>query len=188
MYLSTKSGRQAAWYFRPFFALQRRKYGQELRAATVWARVPVLYWVLMAFYAALERRRSPISPALRALLQTYISQLNHCEFCIDLNAANAAKRYGNLSKVLAVSDWENSALFDDRERISLEYARAMTLSGYSVDQSLMSSLRGHFSETAVIELTALVSFQNMSSKFNAALDIESMGLCAPMSKSSANAR
>jgi hypothetical protein len=34
----------------------------------------------------------------------------------------------------------------------------------------------------MIELTALVAFQNLSSKFNAALDIPAQGLCAPMQR------
>lgn len=177
MHISSIPGHQAAWYFRPLFQLQKKKYGDELRAATVWARVPLLYSALMFFYAAFERRRSPLSPPLRALLQTYISQLNHCAFCVDLNAANAAKRYGNFDKVQAVSDWQESALFNETERDCLEYAREITLTDGQVGKPLVDRLRQHFDEKGVIELTALISFQNMSSKFNAALDIESMGFC-----------
>lgn len=177
MHISSVPGSQAAWYLRPLFKLQRIKYGDELRAATVWARIPSLYAALTLFYAAFERRRSPVPPPLRALLQTYVSQLNHCAFCIDLNAANAAKRYGGMDKVQAVYDWETSALFDETERVSLEYARQITLTDGQVDKPLVDRLRQHFDEKGVIELTALISFQNMSSKFNAALDIESMGLC-----------
>ena len=177
MFISSVPGSQAAWYLRPFFRLQKRRYGQELRAAAVWARVPSLYAALTLFYSAIERRRSRLPPPLRALLQTYVSQLNHCAFCIDLNAANAAKRYGTLDKVQAVSDWEASDVFDDIERVCLEYAREITLTDGQVDQPLVDRLRQHFDEKGVVELTALISFQNMSSKFNAALDIESMGFC-----------
>jgi alkylhydroperoxidase family enzyme len=38
-------------------------------------------------------------------------------------------------------------------------------------------LRRHFDENAIIELTGLIAFQNMSSKFNAAMDIEPQGFC-----------
>ncbi len=34
-----------------------------------------------------------------------------------------------------------------------------------------------FDDNAVIELTALIAFQNMSSKFNAALDVAPQGFC-----------
>jgi alkylhydroperoxidase family enzyme len=38
-------------------------------------------------------------------------------------------------------------------------------------------LRTRFDEPALIELTALIASQNLSSKFNAALDIPAQGLC-----------
>lgn len=39
-------------------------------------------------------------------------------------------------------------------------------------------LREHFSDDAIIELTALIAFQNLSSKFNAALQVPPQGFCA----------
>jgi len=42
---------------------------------------------------------------------------------------------------------------------------------------LIARLRQHFDEPTLIELTALIAFQNLSSKFNAALDIASRSLC-----------
>jgi uncharacterized peroxidase-related enzyme len=166
------------WYLRPLFRRQVRRYGAPLAPALIWARVPVLYAALSAFYAALERRRSPLPPALRSLVQIRVSQINHCDFCIDLNSALAAERAGSTDKALAVVFWRDSDRFNARERASLEYAEAVTTTGAKVDPALIERLRNHFSEDALIELTALIAFQNLSSKFNAALEIPSQGLCA----------
>jgi hypothetical protein len=38
-------------------------------------------------------------------------------------------------------------------------------------------LRRHFDDDAIIELTGLIAFQNLSSKFNAALGVEPQGFC-----------
>ena len=165
------------WYLRPLFWLQRRRYGAALVPATVWARVPALYLALAGFYAALERRRSPLEPALRSLVQARISQVNHCAFCVDLNAALAAERSGSLDKALAVDGWRDSALYSERERRALEYAEEITRTDGRVGDALVARLREHFDEAALIELTALIAFQNLSSKFNAALDIPSQGFC-----------
>lgn len=178
MHVTNIPGRRAVWYLRPLFFMQRRKYGEELRAASVWARVPSLYLALGHFYSAIERKSTRIPPSLRSLIQTYVSQLNHCDFCVDLNASIASQRLGNMDKVVAVSEWETSDKFDDIERNCLEYAQAITLSDRVVSKELIEKLRTHWNEEALIELTALISFQNMSSKFNAALDIESMGFCS----------
>lgn len=43
-----------------------------------------------------------------------------------------------------------------------------------------------FSEDDIVELTALIAFQNMSSKFNSALDIEPQGFCLVKPRSSSN--
>lgn len=40
-------------------------------------------------------------------------------------------------------------------------------------------LREHFDDDAIIELTGLIAFQNLSSKFNAALGVEPQGFCTP---------
>jgi len=87
--------------------------------ALTWARVPSYYLALIHFYGAIERKRSPLEPALRSLVQARISQLNHCDFCIDINSQLAAERAGSLDKALAVADWAASALFSSRERLAL---------------------------------------------------------------------
>ena len=82
------------WYLRPLFWLQKRRWGQLLVPALTWARVPPLYFALTGFYAAVERKGSPLDPALRSLVQARISQLNHCPLCVDLNSMIAAERAG----------------------------------------------------------------------------------------------
>ena len=55
----------------------------------------------------------------------------------------------------------------------------MTLTGsdaYDVDDALFERLRRHFSEDQIIALTAIVAWENASSRFNRALRIPSQGL------------
>ena len=177
MHVKEPSVGALAWYLRPLFRRQARRYGAPLTPTLIWARVPALYLALMAFYAALERRASPLPPLLRSLVQTRVSQLNHCEFCVDLNAMNAAQRHGSIDKALGVDRWRERADFDATERLALEYAEVMTQTGQNVSPDLARRLHESLSEPALIELTALIAFQNLSSKFNAALDIPSQGLC-----------
>lgn len=80
------------WYLRPFFWNQRRKYGRVLDAALLWARSPRLFLGVAALYGAIERKRSPIDPALRALVTVRVSQVDHCRFCVDINSATVLRR------------------------------------------------------------------------------------------------
>ncbi len=163
------------FYLRPLFWLQRRRWAQMLIPALTWARLPSYYLALIHFHGAVERKGSPLEPALRSLVQARISQLNHCAFCIDLNSQIAAERAGSMDKALAVADWRQHEIFTDRERAALAYAEAVTQS--SVNDEIFARLRKHFTEEAIIELTGLAAFQNLSAKFNAALDIPAQGFC-----------
>jgi AhpD family alkylhydroperoxidase len=170
-------GHAFPWYVRLILALQRRKYGMELESARIWGRLPRAFLALTLLYRALERRGSPIDPALRALILVRISQINWCAFCVDLNGAAALERSVAPEKLAALPDYECSPLYAEREKAALAYAEALTDSARRVDDARFARLRSHFDEQAVLELTALAAFQNLSSKFNAALAIPAQGFC-----------
>ena len=46
-----------------------------------------------------------------------------------------------------------------------------------VDDDLRLRLKQRWSEDAIVELTGLIAFQNLSSKFNAALAVPAQGFC-----------
>ena len=106
-----------------------------------------------------------------------VSQLNGCRFCVDINSATLLKRGVAFAKVEALGAWQQSDLFSESERIALEYAEAVTLHSGDIQESLMQRLKKHFTEDATIELTALIAFQNLSSKFNSALGVPPQGFC-----------
>src|SRR6266481_4668587 len=62
-------------------------------------------------------------------------------------------------------------------RVALRYAEAMTITGEKVTEDLFGRIRGHFSQTEIVELTAAVALENFRSKFNVALGIEAQGFC-----------
>jgi len=165
------------WYIRPFFWNQKRKYGQVLNPALIWARVPGLFAAIAILYGVLDRKSSPIDPVLRSLITVRVSQINECRFCIDINSAVMAKRTGSMNKVEALERWQESKLFDNKERVVLEYVEAVTYTDRQVDEDLSRHLREYFNEDDIVELTGLIAFQNLSSKFNSALDLPAQGFC-----------
>ena len=177
MWIKPREERDCPWYLRPFFWNQRRKYGATLDAALLWARSPRLFLGVAFLYGMIDRRSSPLDPALRSLLTVRVSQINHCPFCVDINSATLIKRGAPLDKVSALEVWRENNLFDDRERTALDYAEAMTRSDREVDDALVQRLRRHFDDDTIVELTGLIAFQNMSSKFNSALAVPPQGFC-----------
>ncbi|HCN0336070.1 TPA: carboxymuconolactone decarboxylase family protein, partial [Escherichia coli] len=47
----------------------------------------------------------------------------------------------------------------------------------TVDDALRARLATHFDAQALTELTALIGLQNLSARFNSAMDIPAQGLC-----------
>src|SRR5438132_4376350 len=125
----------------------------------------------------IDRKHSPLHPGLRSLFTVRVSHLNGCRFGVDINSATLLKRGVPVGKVEALDVWQQCALFSDRERVALEYAEGVTLRSDAIDERLMERLKRHFDDDAIVELTALIAFQNLSSKFNSALGVPAQGFC-----------
>jgi alkylhydroperoxidase family enzyme len=79
-------------------------------------------------------------------------------------------------KILALNEYAESPLYDAKEKAALRYADAITLSDRDVDDELFARVRGLFDEEALVELMAIIAWENSSSKFNRALRVPSQGL------------
>jgi AhpD family alkylhydroperoxidase len=177
-YIETPASYPFPWYIRLLLWRQRRRYGRELEPVRLWARMPAAFLTMTAMYRALDRKSSRIEPALRSLVQVRVSQINGCDFCVDLNAFLGLGRGIVEEKLRALPQFKDSTLFSEREKAALAYAEAATRSDLHVDAALVSSLRRYFDDQAIVELAALIAYQNMSSKFNAALGVPAHGFCA----------
>jgi len=73
--------------------------------------------------------------------------------------------------------FRESPHFGPRERAALEYAEQVTRASAQVSDGLFTSLREHFAEAAIVELTAIIALENFRSKFNSALKVPAQGFC-----------
>lgn len=78
-------------------------------------------------------------------------------------------------KVGAVESAGESGLYAERERVAIELAETMTVTGRGVTDELFARVRKHFSETEIVELVAAIALENFRSKFNTAFGIEAQG-------------
>ncbi|MEP6718364.1 MAG: hypothetical protein ABJB21_04435 [bacterium] len=79
-------------------------------------------------------------------------------------------------KIEALASYATSELYDAGERVALEYADCMTITGRDVSDDLFARLKKHYSDDAIVELTATIAWENSSSKFNRALRVPSQHL------------
>jgi alkylhydroperoxidase family enzyme len=79
-------------------------------------------------------------------------------------------------KINALHEYATSNLFVESERVALEVADAMTISGRDVTDELFARLQRYYDDDAIVELTATIAWENASSKFNRALRVPSQEL------------
>ena len=79
-------------------------------------------------------------------------------------------------KIIALAEYATSPLYDEAERVALEYADCMTITGREVTDELFARLRAIYTDDAIVELTAVIAWENASSKFNRALRVPSQNL------------
>jgi alkylhydroperoxidase family enzyme len=79
-------------------------------------------------------------------------------------------------KIAALADYATSPLYTEAERVALLYADCMTITGREVTDELFARVRAFYDDDAIVELTAIIAWENSSSKFNRALRVPSQNL------------
>lgn len=167
-----------SFLIKPLLWLQKRHYGHALNPALLWGRRPALFWLVAGFFGYLDRKSSPLTPVIRSLICVRVSQLNQCAFCVDANGMKLAERCDSVEKIKALANWQQSELFSPEEQAVLGYTEAITVTGQQVTDTMLSALQQWYDEDTLVELTALIAFQNLSAKFNTALDVPAQGFCS----------
>ena len=76
-----------------------------------------------------------------------------------------------------LDSYKKSSLFSDREKLALELAERMTHTGKRVTDRFFTKLQREFSDEELVELSAIIAYENFRSKFNPVFGIEANGLC-----------
>lgn len=59
--------------------------------------------------------------------------------------------------------------------LCLQYAESMTALPVEIDDDLFANLQQHFTEAQLVELTAVIAWENFRARFNHAFGLESDG-------------
>ena len=126
---------------------------------------------------------------LQSFAHMAVASLVGCSWCLDLNYFHAHNEGLDEAKASEVPRWRESPAFTSLERDVMEYAEAMSETPPQVTDDLFARLLAQLGAPAMVELTALVGFANMTTRGNTALGIESQGFskaCAlPLAQPSA---
>jgi AhpD family alkylhydroperoxidase len=101
-----------------------------------------------------------------------------CSWCLDLNYFQAHNEGLDEVKASEVPRWRESEVFTPLERDVMEFAEAMSETPPRVTDELFGRLLERLGAAAMVELTAVVGFANMTTRCNTAMGIESQGFSA----------
>ena len=162
------------------FWTARRMYGRETEPLQAMAHHRPTMLGVAAISMADDRYSHAVEDEIKHLARLRAAQLVGCEWCLDFGSYLAQKAGGNPEKLRALATWRDSPLFDDRERLVLEYAEAMTRTPVELSDELFARLRDHFDERQMVELTMSVALENLYTRFNWAFGIEGEGFSEGM--------
>jgi alkylhydroperoxidase family enzyme len=128
-----------------------------------------------ALETVVAKRWTRLDPGLRWLAVMRVAQEIGCSWCTDFGYFDGVAQGVDPAKIRAVPVWRDSDVFDDRERLVLEYAEAATRTPVEVGEMLAERLRRTFAPDELVELAGWIALENERSRFNAALGLHSQG-------------
>ena len=104
---------------------------------------------------------SGLERSLLELVKMRASPINGCAYCIDMHSKDARAAGETEQRLCALNAWRETPFFSDRERAALEWTESLTLIAENhVPDELFESVRQHFSETEIVNLTFAVAAIN----------------------------
>jgi alkylhydroperoxidase family enzyme len=159
------------------YRMMRQEFGTVLTPVKiVFARMPESM-ELVGKFQEFRANGIQLEPELQLMVETLISEINGCGFCVDIARSEAIGENLDMEKFNALAEYQTSPLFSARERAALAYAEEVTRHK-TVSDATFEALRTHFTDREIVEITWLNAMENYNNLVNIPLEIESDGLCA----------
>jgi 4-carboxymuconolactone decarboxylase len=121
-----------------------------------------------------------VEKRLKVLAELKAATLTSCEYCVDIGSQIARRAGISEAQLLALPRYRESELFDELEKLVLDYAVGISSTPVEVPDELFERLRSQFDDAQLVELTNVIALENMRGRFNLALDIGSAGFSEGM--------
>ena len=152
----------------------RRIFGDVPEPAEVmWHNRAVL--ISLTEFGRKAQEWGQLDPNLKSFAHMAVAALVGCSACLDFGYFQAHNEGLDEAKASEVPRWRESTVFTPLEREVMEYAEAMTETPPRVTDELSARLLEQLGAPALVELTAVVGFANLSARGNTAMGIESQG-------------
>jgi AhpD family alkylhydroperoxidase len=98
---------------------------------------------------------------LVALVNTRVSQINGCAYCLHMHTQDARKLGESDLRLHLLDAWRESHLYSERERAALAWAEALThIATTHAPGEIYEAARAHFSEKELADLSIAIAMIN----------------------------
>jgi AhpD family alkylhydroperoxidase len=98
---------------------------------------------------------SSLGRPLIELVQTRVSQINGCAFCLDMHVRDLRKQGETWQRINSLPTWRETGLYSERERAALNWAESLTrlADHHGSHDTVFDALKTQFSDQEIVELT-----------------------------------
>ncbi len=168
-----------------------RRFGRMVEPTAAAAHHAGVLAAMGSLETAVQLGWKKLDPTLRWLAVQAAAARIGCPWCTDFGMFEGLRQGVDPAQARAVATWRTSGLFDERERVVLEYAETASGTPGEVSDELAARVREHLSDPEFVELAAWVALENFRSRFNVGLGLRSQGFsdaCTVVAEAPGHAR
>lgn len=132
-------------------------------------RVPAIAKAAVAFNRAVFGPDTLVDLGVKRLVAYAASAAAGCQYCRAHTAASASHQGIEADKIEAIVEYRTSPLFDDGERVAIDFAMAAASVPNAVTDELYAELARHWSEDEIVELLGVVCMFGVFNRWNDSL-------------------
>jgi uncharacterized peroxidase-related enzyme len=147
-----------------------KKRGKVTNIYKALAHKPSILSTIGPFVAAVQQP-DELDAKLKERIILRVSNINRSRYCCHAHKQISAKMGFTEEEI---SEMENPELakISDAEKAALSYAEALTVNPGNISEKVYNDLKKYYSESQIVEITAIAALYNMINRFNEALKLD----------------
>lgn len=147
-----------------------QKRGKLTNIYKALAHKPDILKTIGPFVAAVQKP-DELDPKLKERIILRVSKINRSAYCCHAHEQISTKM-GFTRDEINEMDNPSTAKISDAEKAALNYAEALTVNPGNIPDTVYEDLKKYYSESQIVEITALAALYNMINRFNEALKLD----------------
>lgn len=96
--------------------------------------------------------KSGLDKRVREAVRMCVAQINQCQICLGFRFPELAELGITEEFYAAVTDWRNTELLNEKEKLAIEFTELYVKDHLSIDDAMFERLKVHFSDVEIFEI------------------------------------